>query len=151
MAAETASTWWGTLWVCSLRWQGNTWKRSWTNGPRRTYSPVSPHEAPCFYNIEITCFYRGVHGHTEGSRPWAWAENNIEELMANVVGKSCSSGLLLFYHWCSCLFILFIYLLDRKPHIDAHMALCNMLDFNLQPISIRSSEEKNNNNTTNYN
>ncbi|XP_042372918.1 kynureninase-like, partial [Plectropomus leopardus] len=27
----------------------------------------------------------GVHGHTEGSRPWAWAENNIEELMANVV------------------------------------------------------------------
>ncbi|XP_047433128.1 kynureninase [Mugil cephalus] len=28
----------------------------------------------------------GVHGHTEGSRPWAWAENNIEELMANIVG-----------------------------------------------------------------
>lgn len=28
----------------------------------------------------------GVHGHTTGSRPWAWAENNIEELMANVVG-----------------------------------------------------------------
>ncbi|XP_076159536.1 kynureninase [Alosa pseudoharengus] len=28
----------------------------------------------------------GVHGHTEGSRPWAWAENNIEQLMANVVG-----------------------------------------------------------------
>ncbi|XP_028320181.1 kynureninase [Gouania willdenowi] len=28
----------------------------------------------------------GVHGHTEGSRPWAWAENNIEELMASVVG-----------------------------------------------------------------
>ncbi|XP_036946975.1 kynureninase [Acanthopagrus latus] len=28
----------------------------------------------------------GVHGHTGGSRPWAWAENNIEELMANVVG-----------------------------------------------------------------
>ncbi|XP_035006057.1 kynureninase isoform X2 [Hippoglossus stenolepis] len=28
----------------------------------------------------------GAHGHTEGSRPWAWAENNIEELMANVVG-----------------------------------------------------------------
>ncbi|XP_031153664.1 kynureninase isoform X2 [Sander lucioperca] len=27
-----------------------------------------------------------IHGHTEGSRPWAWAENNIEELMANVVG-----------------------------------------------------------------
>ncbi|XP_071752304.2 kynureninase isoform X1 [Centroberyx gerrardi] len=28
----------------------------------------------------------GVHGHIQGSRPWAWAENNIEELMANVVG-----------------------------------------------------------------
>lgn len=28
----------------------------------------------------------GVHGHTGGSRPWAWAESNIEELMANVVG-----------------------------------------------------------------
>ncbi|KAM7375466.1 hypothetical protein PAMA_014534 [Pampus argenteus] len=25
----------------------------------------------------------GVHGHTEGSRPWAWAENNIEGLMAD--------------------------------------------------------------------
>ncbi|KAM3585339.1 uncharacterized protein V6R79_014923 [Siganus canaliculatus] len=28
----------------------------------------------------------GVHGHMEGSRPWAWAEDNLEELMANVVG-----------------------------------------------------------------
>ncbi|XP_063067801.1 kynureninase [Engraulis encrasicolus] len=28
----------------------------------------------------------GVHGHMVGSRPWAWAENNIEKLMANVVG-----------------------------------------------------------------
>ncbi|CAL8308200.1 unnamed protein product [Merluccius merluccius] len=28
----------------------------------------------------------GVHGHTQGSRPWAWAEENIEDLMANVVG-----------------------------------------------------------------
>lgn len=35
-------------------------------------------------------FHRGVHGHTEGSRPWAWAENNIEELMAHVVGKRLS-------------------------------------------------------------
>lgn len=31
--------------------------------------------------------FRGVHGHTEGSRPWAWAENNLEGLMANVVGN----------------------------------------------------------------
>ncbi|XP_056157319.1 kynureninase [Lampris incognitus] len=28
----------------------------------------------------------GVHGHLQGSRPWAWAENNIEEMMAKVVG-----------------------------------------------------------------
>ncbi|XP_036400531.1 kynureninase isoform X2 [Megalops cyprinoides] len=28
----------------------------------------------------------GVHGHVEGARPWAWAENNIEDMMANVVG-----------------------------------------------------------------
>ncbi|XP_061788314.1 kynureninase [Nerophis lumbriciformis] len=28
----------------------------------------------------------GAHGHTEGSRPWAWAENNLEALMAKVVG-----------------------------------------------------------------
>ncbi|KAL6115132.1 kynu [Pungitius sinensis] len=28
----------------------------------------------------------GVHGHLGGSRPWAWAENNIEGLMADVVG-----------------------------------------------------------------
>uniref|UniRef100_A0A3Q2PZV0 Kynureninase n=1 Tax=Fundulus heteroclitus TaxID=8078 RepID=A0A3Q2PZV0_FUNHE len=27
-----------------------------------------------------------IHGHTVGPRPWAWAENNIELLMANVVG-----------------------------------------------------------------
>ncbi|KAM8904994.1 kynureninase isoform 2-T2 [Spinachia spinachia] len=28
----------------------------------------------------------GVHGHTRGSRPWAWAENNLEGLMADLVG-----------------------------------------------------------------
>ncbi|KAK5847757.1 hypothetical protein PBY51_016861 [Eleginops maclovinus] len=28
----------------------------------------------------------GVHGHVLGPRPWAWAENTIEELMAKVVG-----------------------------------------------------------------
>uniref|UniRef100_H2LK44 Kynureninase n=1 Tax=Oryzias latipes TaxID=8090 RepID=H2LK44_ORYLA len=32
----------------------------------------------------------GVHGHTDGSRPWAWAENNIEDLMAKVVGAKTS-------------------------------------------------------------
>uniref|UniRef100_A0AAY5EW70 Kynureninase n=1 Tax=Electrophorus electricus TaxID=8005 RepID=A0AAY5EW70_ELEEL len=30
--------------------------------------------------------YRGAHGHVMGSRPWAWAENNLEALMANIVG-----------------------------------------------------------------
>lgn len=33
-------------------------------------------------------FNRGVHGHVLGPRPWAWAENTIEELMANVVGEN---------------------------------------------------------------
>ncbi|CAL8289979.1 unnamed protein product [Lota lota] len=28
----------------------------------------------------------GIHGHTEGRRPWAWAEETIEKLMANIVG-----------------------------------------------------------------
>uniref|UniRef100_A0A7N5ZTT9 Kynureninase n=1 Tax=Anabas testudineus TaxID=64144 RepID=A0A7N5ZTT9_ANATE len=28
----------------------------------------------------------GVHGHEKGLRPWAWAENTIENLMANIVG-----------------------------------------------------------------
>ncbi|XP_059906750.1 kynureninase [Gadus macrocephalus] len=27
-----------------------------------------------------------IHGHTEGSRPWAWAEETIEQLMGKVVG-----------------------------------------------------------------
>ncbi|XP_076871823.1 kynureninase [Brachyhypopomus gauderio] len=30
----------------------------------------------------------GIHGHEMGSRPWAWAENNLEVLMANVVGAN---------------------------------------------------------------
>nr|XP_054590430.1 kynureninase isoform X2 [Nothobranchius furzeri] len=28
----------------------------------------------------------GVYGHTQGSRPWAWAEDQLEELMAMLVG-----------------------------------------------------------------
>ncbi|XP_067314304.1 kynureninase [Pseudorasbora parva] len=28
----------------------------------------------------------GVHGHTEGSRPWAWAEDTLEGSMAKIVG-----------------------------------------------------------------
>ncbi|XP_061089388.1 kynureninase isoform X2 [Conger conger] len=28
----------------------------------------------------------GIHGHMEGGRPWAYAENTLEDLMANVVG-----------------------------------------------------------------
>lgn len=39
---------------------------------------------------------RGCHGHTEGSRPWAWAENNIEELMAKVVGERQGHDLKIF-------------------------------------------------------
>ncbi|XP_061664027.1 kynureninase isoform X2 [Syngnathoides biaculeatus] len=28
----------------------------------------------------------GAHGHIEGSRPWAWAENHLEKLMGKIVG-----------------------------------------------------------------
>ena len=35
----------------------------------------------------VSAFCRAIHGHTEGSRPWAWAEETIEQLMGKVVGK----------------------------------------------------------------
>lgn len=36
--------------------------------------------------------HRGAHGHVMGSRPWAWAENNLEALMAKVVGNLITDG-----------------------------------------------------------
>ncbi|KAJ8003650.1 hypothetical protein DPEC_G00150530 [Dallia pectoralis] len=37
----------------------------------------------------------GVYGHVHGSRPWGWAENTIEELMARIVGaKSAEVALM---------------------------------------------------------
>lgn len=91
MAPKNASTWWGTLWDFSPKRPGSTWKRSWKSGPKRTCPLLNS----SFINMRWVFSYsvwhqlccRGVHGHTGGSRPWAWAENNIEELMANVVGK----------------------------------------------------------------
>lgn len=35
----------------------------------------------------VKLILRGAHGHVTGSRPWVYAENNIEGLMANIVGK----------------------------------------------------------------
>ena len=49
-------------------------------------APESYMFAANYANVEHVS--RGVHGHTVGSRPWAWAENNIEQLMANVVGNA---------------------------------------------------------------
>ncbi|XP_028281043.1 kynureninase [Parambassis ranga] len=48
---------------------------------------LQPKMARAYLSEELEKWAKmGVHGHTEGSRPWAWAENNIEEMMANVVG-----------------------------------------------------------------
>lgn len=40
-----------------------------------------------FIDVLLLLFSRGVHAHTVGARPWAWAENNIEDVMANIVGE----------------------------------------------------------------
>ncbi|XP_042180032.1 kynureninase isoform X2 [Oncorhynchus tshawytscha] len=63
MAPRNAFTLWGTHLASSPKWPRSTSTKSWINGLKW-----------------------GVHGHVQGSRPWAWAENNIEGLMANVVG-----------------------------------------------------------------
>lgn len=48
---------------------------------------LQPRMARTFVEEELDKWAKmGAHGHVVGSRPWAWAENNIEELMANVVG-----------------------------------------------------------------
>lgn len=40
--------------------------------------------------LSVKLVLRGAHGHVTGSRPWVCAENNIEGLMANIVGKKHS-------------------------------------------------------------
>lgn len=35
---------------------------------------------------------RGVHGHMHGSRPWVWAENELEEMMGDVVGEKAEQA-----------------------------------------------------------
>ncbi|KAG9349146.1 hypothetical protein JZ751_029468, partial [Albula glossodonta] len=48
---------------------------------------LQPKSAKKYIDEELDKWAKtGVHGHTEGARPWAWAENNIEDLMANIVG-----------------------------------------------------------------
>ncbi|KAL4618006.1 kynureninase isoform X1 [Arapaima gigas] len=48
---------------------------------------LQPKRARVYVDEELDKWGKmGVHGHIKGSRPWAWAENNIEGLMANIVG-----------------------------------------------------------------
>lgn len=48
---------------------------------------LQPKKAKMYLDQELDKWAKtGVHGHVQGARPWAWAENNIEEQMANVVG-----------------------------------------------------------------
>ncbi|XP_051568133.1 kynureninase-like isoform X3 [Myxocyprinus asiaticus] len=48
---------------------------------------LQPKSAKKYIDEELEKWAKmGIHGHTEGSRPWAWAEENLEEQMANVVG-----------------------------------------------------------------
>ncbi|XP_017287269.1 kynureninase [Kryptolebias marmoratus] len=48
---------------------------------------LQPRKARSYLEEELDNWARkGVHSHTEGARPWAWAENTIEGLMADVVG-----------------------------------------------------------------
>ncbi|KAL1273433.1 hypothetical protein QQF64_029295 [Cirrhinus molitorella] len=48
---------------------------------------LQPKNAKKYINEELEKWATiGVHGHLKGSRPWAWAEENLEELMAKIVG-----------------------------------------------------------------
>ncbi|XP_060888669.1 kynureninase [Labrus mixtus] len=48
---------------------------------------LQPKRARTYLEEELEMWAKaGVHGHTVGSRPWAWAENKIEDMMAEVVG-----------------------------------------------------------------
>lgn len=52
------------------------------------------------HSLTLAVTLRGAHGHVVGSRPWCWAENNIEELMANIVGKREPPCLDIFFYIC---------------------------------------------------
>ncbi|XP_051997364.1 kynureninase [Xyrauchen texanus] len=48
---------------------------------------LQPKSAKKYIDEELEKWAKtGIHGHTEGSRPWAWAEENLESQMAMVVG-----------------------------------------------------------------
>uniref|UniRef100_H3DIG4 Kynureninase n=1 Tax=Tetraodon nigroviridis TaxID=99883 RepID=H3DIG4_TETNG len=48
---------------------------------------LQPRTAGTYVQEELDKWARmGVHGHVQGSRPWAWAEDQLEEMMAKVVG-----------------------------------------------------------------
>lgn len=88
MAPKTASTWLATRWACSPKWSRSTWRKSWTSGPKCTASHFCHNGEKHSNFVWWSLFVRGVHGHMQGSRPWAWAENNLEVLMARVVGNT---------------------------------------------------------------
>ncbi|XP_023671758.1 kynureninase isoform X1 [Paramormyrops kingsleyae] len=48
---------------------------------------LQPKKTKEYLDVELDKWAKtGVHGHTEGSRPWVCAENTIEEMMAHLVG-----------------------------------------------------------------
>ncbi|KAF5890880.1 kynureninase, partial [Clarias magur] len=50
---------------------------------------LQPKNTKNYINEELEKWAKiGAHGHVMGSRPWAWAENNLEALMAKVVGAN---------------------------------------------------------------
>lgn len=48
---------------------------------------LQPKNAKKYIDEELDKWAKmGSHGHLEGSRPWVWAEENLEDLMAKIVG-----------------------------------------------------------------
>ncbi|KAF7711169.1 kynureninase isoform X1 [Silurus meridionalis] len=48
---------------------------------------LQPKNTKKYINEELEKWAKiGAHGHVMGSRPWVWAENNLEDLMAKIVG-----------------------------------------------------------------
>ncbi|XP_073688083.1 kynureninase-like [Garra rufa] len=48
---------------------------------------LQPKNAKKYIDEELEKWAKtGVHGHMKGSRPWVWAEDNLEEPMAKIVG-----------------------------------------------------------------
>lgn len=87
MEAKNASTCAGTLWAFNLKTHGNILKRSSTTGPNCQFMSRLVYESFPMSDFNNFVLNRAVHGHTVGARPWAWAENNLEDMMAKIVGE----------------------------------------------------------------